>query len=959
MGRFRLLRWLGCLALPALLRCAGPSEHEAPAVARQPLPSLEARIGPEFPISHPTLRDSPLSPVETRVASGPNGYLLTFPLRHDPSALRTNSWPYDAAVARVSPSGELLDPVGILLGPLRRNENLSSVIHVETHWLALWHDDGELRCSRVTEDGANLDPGGQSLGVDMDTRLLSYDGSHVLVLGDDGRVMLVSPDCSPASAPAVAAPAAGTPAFATPRGDYRQWSLDFDGTSFLVGYSTCALGTPDGFGVQRVSRAGQPIGAPIAVASATWVRDVSDTDGNLAVDGSVAYESGVVLVAYTRSDWDPVNQVMVPGDLRYRELRSDDTFGPEHTLVFPSTSPKLVAPGGNGFILYEFNPRSTFSFAKVQPDGTDLARSSFGLSEGGGSFANVATHGGGVLLANRNTFRIFAGNLALTAGPTRINQTANRQAMPAVASAGGVRWVVWKEFNTRINGSRVSSSGEILDPAPQLIHEGGSAGSPLSVAITSNGSESLVVVRRNGSVNERQVIARRLSPEGILDATPITLATGTSVWDNGEFGGEFAIASDGADYLVAWSGVGVRVSRDGRVLDPSPFSVGTGSFGRMALAFDGFEYLAALDGSPIVFARIGRDGSALGTTTTPFNGMVRGLGFAEGRGFLTWVASDSSLMGARVGPRGVVIDTAGNLISRTPVFGNSEDAKAPVAWDGTTWWVLWQDRRRGFSYHDAYAARITQAGVPLDGEGILLALGYYQENHIGSAVVAERGAVFAAYPNWDPSHGIRETRVHARLLSNVQTGGGGTGGGGGIAGAGNNGGSSAGVGGSAAGGPGMAGTGGGSAAGAGAGGSGGAGGTGGAGNAGEGGFGASGGSTEGGNGGEPDAGGQGGSSGSEPRGGTAGNGGAGDSAGAGGDDSGTSGRGGSSAGGGSGADGGGEAGAADGVDESLPDESCSCRTVGGSRHRYGLEMALLIGLALVRRWRRPPARAIS
>ncbi len=70
------------------------------------------------------------------------------------------------------------------------------------------------------------------------------------------------------------------------------------------------------------------------------------------------------------------------------------------------------------------------------------------------------------------------------------------------------------------------------------------------------------------------------------------------------------------------------------------------------------------------------------------------------------------IYGARVNQNGIVLDTAGIPISAA--YCHSPD----VAYDGTNYFVIWEDERNGYDNCDIYGARVTCDGIVLDPGGI-------------------------------------------------------------------------------------------------------------------------------------------------------------------------------------------------------------------------------------------------
>lgn len=215
---------------------------------------------------------------------------------------------------------------------------------------------------------------------------------------------------------------------------------------------------------------------------------------------------------------------------------------------------------------------------------------------------------------------------------------------------------------------------------------------------------------------------------------------------------EPTVACGGTNCLVVWTDLrnsetseydvyGVRVSAAGVVLDETgiPISVATHFQGGAAVAYDGANYLVvwrdARNGSDntagdIYGARVSTAGAVLETSgiaisrATDFQG-APAVACSGVECLVVWQDARGSfddIYGARISNAGGVLDSAGVLIS-----GADYDQTNPaIAYDGTNYFVVWEDSRNDRISSDIYAARVSVAGSVLDSAGIALstAAGY-------------------------------------------------------------------------------------------------------------------------------------------------------------------------------------------------------------------------------------------
>ncbi len=258
----------------------------------------------------------------------------------------------------------------------------------------------------------------------------------------------------------------------------------------------------------------------------------------------------------------------------------------------------------------------------------------------------------------------------------------------SVAFAGSVGLVVWPS-GTRVMGCRVDRKLGRLDSV--CLDISGTTGYPSGderAGVASNGSNFLAGWSAGDRENVDHVMATIVSLDGRVQtrlklAGPCYMVRGTSV------------SSDGVNYLVAWveqdaravvRALFVRVSGDGRVLDPEPrpvCPVFSGGQSRLDVAFGDSCYLA-------VWAQSRMPG------VTPF--------------------LEHTVWASRIRPDGTLPDSAGLQVARRTTYPRTPPRPA-VTFDGSNFVVAW--------IHNApervVVARVTSAGELLDVEPVLIA----------------------------------------------------------------------------------------------------------------------------------------------------------------------------------------------------------------------------------------------
>lgn len=294
----------------------------------------------------------------------------------------------------------------------------------------------------------------------------------------------------------------------------------------------------------------------------------------------------------------------------------------------------------------------------------------------------------------------------------RVAQTAGTSSFgerePALTWSGTHFLAVWNEASG-VRGTRLTPAGVVLDPAGIAI--AGPTSEQPSVAW--DGSNFLVVWASGGA---------RVSSSGtVLDTTPIAIGAGSHP----------SVASDGANSLVVWVSnadiLGARISSAGVVLDSTPIAISTaaGTQSMPTVSWGGTNYLVAWKDSltsSVLGARVDSAGMlldpagfVLGSST---NGGARpGLASDGTNQLVVWECAlppTGGICALRVSPDGTVLDTP-FLVSTLTRDGTHGTYYSSVAWDGTSFVVVWPQRMPGLQTGiDMIAARVNPNGVVTD-----------------------------------------------------------------------------------------------------------------------------------------------------------------------------------------------------------------------------------------------------
>ncbi len=312
------------------------------------------------------------------------------------------------------------------------------------------------------------------------------------------------------------------------------------------------------------------------------------------------------------------------------------------------------------------------------------------------------------------------------------------QTLPAIAFNGTNYLVVWHDDRSGMDifGARVNQSGILLDSFNIPISTATNWQKYPSVAF--DGVNYLVVWedRRNDLYSD--IYGARVSPTGIvLDPNGIPISTAANKQGNP------SVAFDGTNYLVVWMDLrsgyeyiiyGARVNPSGTVLDPNGFAISTDAYsqGPPSIAFDGINYLVVwqdmrnnIDTFNIYGSRVNQSGTVLdpngiAISTATNHQLIPSVVFNGTDYFVVWEdlrsSYESDIYGARVSPAGIVLDTNG-----IPISTAINDQRSPsVSFDGTNYFMVWEDGRDDPRNSNIYGSRVNQSGTVLDPNGIAI-----------------------------------------------------------------------------------------------------------------------------------------------------------------------------------------------------------------------------------------------
>jgi hypothetical protein len=749
--------------------------------------------GPEFPLdttlTYDHARNDQRFPAVT--FDGSNYLVVWQDLRRETD--------YDIFGTRLAFDGRVLDPGGIIISMAPEFQSYPAIASGLSNSMVVWVDGRNIESgsglniygSRVTPSGGVLNPGGILISDALSNSkspAISFGGSNYLVVWQafdsnplDVRIYGVRLALN--GMPIDANP------FQIPSTNERQYapSIAFDGTNYLVVWDDYF----DIYGA-RVS----PSGMILDTLGITISYEV-DKQWN----SSVAFDGMNYLVVWQNES--DTSSFIEDFDIHGRRIAPDgtlldtiDIIISRDTSLFYSEQilPSVSFDGSNFLVTWMDNQNLVNHYdlygGRVAPDGNVLDAVSFPVSisqeqiprSGIEFYPAAASNGANHLVAWMREDSINAqynilgqcidiGGSLLDTIPISISNSNLFQEFPDLTFGGNNALVTWGESHyvsagIRVPGIRIDAGGNLFEPIPFRIDSVGYypyisfdgtkyfVGSSLqgfhvdtsgfvvdsfpvpvggwNRTVSSDGSNNLILWNTGQTIE-----GLRIDPTGtVLDSPPIHIAPDPPWWD----ANHPAVVFDGTNYLASWISyslgpgyVGIvagRISTDGIPLDS----------GGIFISQNGPDYRWYKNDNP---------------TDIAFNG-TQYLVVWEDRRNDDFITDNNDIFGSRMDPDGTVIDTSG-----IPISTEAENQLNPsITYDGKNFLVVWEDYRNGLP--DVYGTEVTSNGVVLDPGGVIISEGVYPNRFPKVAKVGD-GRSLVVYQSFRPKPDGSD-RIYGRLF---------------------------------------------------------------------------------------------------------------------------------------------------------------------------------------------------
>jgi PASTA domain-containing protein len=355
-----------------------------------------------------------------------------------------------AYAARVSTAGLVLDPNGIPISTSGAGH--PSIAFDGANYLVGWERSGasssrlDLYAARVDTSGGVLDLEGRPIDrlapSDQDKPVMAFDGTNYLAVWQDYRAGNSDIYAGRITQQGELLDGTGIPV-AVGAGDELDAAVTFDGENYVVVWEVDLLGQRDVFGA-RLSPSGallDPSGIPISTRAGDEATPTVASDGSTSI---VIWADSRNAVKFARHPGGPPPPPPPPPPPRW------DLYGAridhEGSVLDPDGAPVSTRASDQRDPAISFDGAS---YLAVWGDGTYTAEDVYGT-------------------------RINPDGTVLDPGGIAISTVFGAQGYPDVASAEGQSLAVWWDFNGpdyTINGARVSGGGQVLDQGGLVISD--------------------------------------------------------------------------------------------------------------------------------------------------------------------------------------------------------------------------------------------------------------------------------------------------------------------------------------------------------------------------------------------------------------------------------------------------------------------------------------------------------
>jgi len=647
-------------------------------------------------------------------------------------------------------TGEFLLDTNFVTTVEPRDQNYPSVAFDGTNYLVVWYDDrggdNDIYGARVSQSGTILDRNGiiiSSATSRQESPTVSFDGTNYLVVWQDYRSGYNNFDiyCARVAQSGAVLDPDGI-AISTAAGNQEFPSVMFGGENYFVVWQDERNGNLDIYGA-RVTQSGTVLDpASIAISTANNTQKVP----------GLAFDNNNYLVVWQ----DARNSGILYPDIYGVRIDQSGLVLDSNGIVISAASdrqsePAVAFDGIHYLVVWEDGRNNDILGARVSPTGAVLDTNGFAISTANDNqdYPSVAFDGSNYLVIwqdyrNQTDFNIYGSRVSqngavFDSAGIAISVAANDEEFPSIIFGTTSFLTVWRDERNGSNdfdiyGTRISSGGIIIDSTGFAISIIANWYNQSSSSVAFDGTNYFVVWTDERPGN-KDIYGVRVNQAGlVLDplAIPISISLGNQYSP--------VVAFDGTNYLVAWTDernlstsyadiYGTRVSQSGLVLDTAGIAISAAPYDQQlpSVAFDGTDYLIAwqdrrngLTNCDIYGARVSRAGTVLEPNGFVISNVsddqeVPAIAFDGTNYLVVWEDERNAyrdIYGTRISQAGTVLEPTGIAISNASSYQESTS----VAFDGTNYLVVWQDRRN--ASHDIYGARLNQAGLLLDTTGI-------------------------------------------------------------------------------------------------------------------------------------------------------------------------------------------------------------------------------------------------